>query len=334
MARSSANRDNRLSWRDRVLRIVTVREAAPFNRTGLAPMLESHAAIARLEEAIIPWQRQTNASQEEAVPDPARRLRQTHAGGALAAAESFLRGSLRPGPTGAHGRRPADHAASGAACAAADPAAGRQQLARLREWAHAHDRLIHPRLVSLLDRGQIRVGGVEHDVFHEVSTGRWVKLTLPGRSGKELQAQVEMPGVRPTLFTTDALPVDYLRRLLLANELLGDDFCFHGVLDDPAGPRLVISQSHIRGEHAGTEAIAQHFLHIGFQPINAKTFYDPEENLLVSDAHDGNVLRTTGGLLVPFDVCVQRPTGALRDAVTPAATLDFGPVSAQGALGF
>ena len=191
--------------------------------------------------------------------------------------------------------------------------------------------MIQPRLVALLDHGQIRVGGVEHDVFHEATTDRWVKLTLPGRSGKELQAHVEMLGVRPTLHTTDALPADYFHRLTLANELMGDDFCFHGVLDDPAGPRIVVSQRHVRGEHAGTAAIARHFAHNGFLLINAKTFYDPEENLLVSDAHDGNVLRTAEGLLDPFDVCLQRPAGALREAVAPAATLDFG-TPAQGAL--
>lgn len=171
-------------------------------------------------------------------------------------------------------------------------------------------------------------------MFHEVSTGRWVKLTLPNRSGMELRAIVEVDGVRPTLHTADALPVDYLHRLRLANELLGDDFCFHGVLDDPAGPRLVVSQRHVIGEHAGTDAIARHFVHIGFQTINAKTFYDPEENLLVSDAHAGNVLRTAGGLLVPFDVCLQRPAGALREAVAPAQTLDFGEVTTQGGLEF
>ena len=175
-------------------------------------------------------------------------------------------------------------------------------------------------------------------MFHEVSTGRWVKLTLPNLSGMELRAIVEMDGVRPTLHTADALPVDYLHRLRLANELLGDDFCFHGVLDDPAGPRLVVSQRHIIGEHAGTAAIARHFAHIGFQPINAKTFYDPEENLLVSDAHAGNVLRTADGLLVPFDVCLQRPGGALREAVAPAAALGFrrgsvGPTGSVGILG-
>lgn len=147
-------------------------------------------------------------------------------------------------------------------------------------------------IVKALDSGQINVGGVEHDIFHEVATGRWIKLTLPGKSGKELQARAETPGVRAKLVTADALPASYLRRLKLANENLGDDLCFHGVIADPGGPRLVTSQRHLQGEHAGQEAIARHFTNVGFRQINAKTFYDPEENLLISDAHGGNVLRT------------------------------------------
>ncbi len=299
-------------------------------------MIEDHAVIARLEEAILPWRPEGGSNQTATVAvaaqkaaDSARRVCQAQAGGALGAAEGFLRGGLRAGAPGAHRGGPAHDAA-----AVADLT--RRQLARLREWAGANARLIHPRLIGLLDHGQIRVGGVEHDVFHEVRTGRWVKLTLPGRSGKELRAIVALAGVRPTLETADALPADYLRRLVLSNELLGDDFCFHGVMDHPAGPRLVVSQRHVRGEHAGAEAIARHFVQNGFQPINAKTFYDPEENLLISDAHDGNVLRTAEGLLDPFDVCLQRPEGALRDAVAPAAALDFGAEASaqQGAWGF
>ncbi len=166
------------------------------------------------------------------------------------------------------------------------------------------------------------IGGVEHEVFLDDDTGRWLKLTMPGKGGKELQARVEQLGVRPTLFTGDALPSAYLRRLVLANRLLGDDFWLHGVIDHPAGPRLVVSQKHIRGEPASPREIAQHFTTAGFTQVNAKTFYDAGENLLVSDAHTANVFRTTEGV-APFDVCVQQPRDALLDAVKPAPTLSF-----------
>ena len=166
------------------------------------------------------------------------------------------------------------------------------------------------------------IGGVEHEVFLDDDTGRWIKMTMPGKGGKEVHAREEQPGVRPTLITEDALPAAYLRRLVLANRLLGDDFWLHGVIDHPAGPRLVVSQKHIRGDPASPQDIARHFTTAGFAQVNAKTFYDAGENLLVSDAHTANVFRTPEGV-VPFDVCVQQPHGALLHAVKPAPTLSL-----------
>ena len=166
------------------------------------------------------------------------------------------------------------------------------------------------------------IGGVEHEVFLDDATSRWIKMTMPGKGGKELHARGEGFGVRPTLITEDALPSSYLHRLVLANRRLGDDFWLHGVIDHPAGPRMVVSQKHLRGAPASPADIARHFTTAGFAEVNAKTFYDAGENLLVSDAHTANVFRTTEGV-VPFDVCVQQPRGALLQAVKPAETLSF-----------
>ncbi len=166
------------------------------------------------------------------------------------------------------------------------------------------------------------LGGVEHEVFLDDASGRWLKLTMPGRGGKELHVRENGHGVRPSLYTEDALLSDYLHRLRLANERLGDDFWLHGVIPHPGGPRLVVSQRHIKGEAPGAEEVAGHFAEAGFVQVNPKTFYQRQKNLLVSDAHVGNVLRTTEGI-APFDVCVQEPRDALLRAVEPAPTLDF-----------
>lgn len=167
------------------------------------------------------------------------------------------------------------------------------------------------------------LGGVEHEVFLDDATGRWLKLTMPGKGGKELHAwEAGGMGVRPTLVTEDALPSAYLRRLRLANRRLGDDFWLHGVIAHPAGPRIVVSQRHIHGDPASPEDIARHFETAGFREVNAKTFYQPGRNLLVSDAHSANVFRTAVGV-APFDVCVQQPEGALLRAVLPSQTLSF-----------
>ncbi len=167
------------------------------------------------------------------------------------------------------------------------------------------------------------IGGVEHDVFHDAATSRWIKLTMPGKGGKELHARQEGLGIAPTLITEDALPSDYLRRLRLANDKLGDGFHLHGVIDTPRGPRMVVSQPHVRGDPATPAQVARHFTTAGFQKINAKTFYHVGENLLVSDAHIANVLKTPEGVVVPFDVGAQQPRGALLLAVKPAPVLSF-----------
>ncbi len=177
------------------------------------------------------------------------------------------------------------------------------------------------------------IGGVEHDVFHDQGAGRWIKITRPGKGGKELQARIEERGVPPTLATEDALPSAYLRRLTLANDQLGDDFWLHGVIDAPLGPRMVVSQRDVGGEPASTEEIARHFTAAGFVKINVKTFYHPKANLLVSDAHRANVFRTAWGI-VPFDVGVQQPRDALLTAVAPAPALSFDDEELQAPLGF
>ena len=279
-------------------------------------------AVALLEDRVIPWQYGGDHA-----PPPPRRLREESAAHPLLAAEGLLRRSARAGAPGVGESvwEPGDTV--GRAALAAEFERQGKQLVR---WAHKNRRLIDRRLEERL----VSIGGVEHEVFLDDDTSRWIKMTMPGKGGKELHAREESLGVRPTLVTEDALPSSYLRRLVLANRRLGDDFWLHGVIDHPAGPRLVVSQKHLRGAPASPADIARHFTTAGFAEVNARTFYDPGENLLVSDAHTANVFRTREGV-VPFDVCVQQPRGALLQAVKPAQTLDFDDWGEeQGALTF
>ena len=255
------------------------------------------AAIAYLEDVVIPWVRPHH--------EPSRKLRQASALHPLASAEGFLRRSQRAGAPGPGGAGPDTEESS--------------QGEKILQWAARHGRLIDPAIEECLDG----IGGVEHDVFHEAGSSRWIKLTMPRKGGKELRARQEGMGIAPTLATEDALPSAYLRRLQLANTKLGDAFHLHGIIDGARGPRMVVSQPHVRGEHTSPALIAWHFKKFGFQKINDKTFYHVGENLLVSDAHIANVLRTAEGAVVPFDVGVQQPAGALLLAVKPAPTLNF-----------
>ena len=261
-------------------------------------MIENDAAASELEATVIPWQMQGS--------EQAERLRKVHARGALASAEGFLRRSARAGAA-----RP------GLERAGLEEAGG--QGAALLRWARKNGRLIDRQLTQRL----VSIGGVEHETFHEASSGRWIKLTHPGKAGKELRARCEAVGVRPTLATEDALPLSYLRRLILANKHLGDDFCLHGVIAAPGGARLVISQRHVAGIAATPPEVARHFTTAGFRQITEKAFYHVGANLLVSDAHSANVFKTPEGATVPFDVGVQQPRDSLRYAVSPAPALDF-----------
>ena len=214
--------------------------------------------------------------------------------------------------------------------AAGQPTPSRLKGAKSSTGPRAEGRLIDPRFLERL----WNVGGVEHDVFHCAETGRWVKFTLPGKGGKMIAAQSEGAGLPGRLVTEDAPPFVSLRRLTLANSRLGDDLWLHGVVPDPAGPeRMVVSQRDIGGEPASYETIALHFGLHGFVPVNQKTFYHAGENLLVSDAHPGNVFRARQDVIA-FDVCVQRPEGRLREAVQPHEALDFEGAPEQKALRF
>lgn len=255
--------------------------------------------IALLEDAVIPWQKTDAHAQKKR-----RLLREKPKAHPLLAAEGVFRNGARPGASGAgEGGTAGDFLAQ-----------GETVLAWARRQARLIDRRLEARLAAL--------GGVEHEVFLDDPSGRWLKLTMPGRGGKELHARETRLGVRPTLITEDALIADYLHRLRLANERLGDDFWLHGVIPHPDGPRLVVSQRHIKGDSAHPDEITAHFAEAGYHQVNAKTFYQPQKNLLVSDAHVGNVLRTSEGI-APFDVCVQQPRDALLRAVLPAPTLSF-----------
>ena len=166
--------------------------------------MEDAAAIARLEAEVIPWQSGRDGA-------PARRLREEPTAHPLVAAEGLLRRSARAGAPGAwrktrRGKFAGCHGiVAGRATVRQSPPPERRaddaeewarQSQQLLRWAARHGRLIDRRLEDRL----VNLGGVEHEVFLDDATGRWIKLTLPGKAGKELRAIGPGGiGVRPTL---------------------------------------------------------------------------------------------------------------------------------------
>lgn len=105
---------------------------------------------------------------------------------------------------------------------------------------------------------------------------------------------------------SEATPLGYLERLRLCNEVLGDQIRLLGVDEfRPGVIRVITSQPAIEGHPAESEEVAQFFVESGFEKRRwgANTvWFRPVDNLVASDTHGGNVLRTASGALVAIDV--------------------------------
>ena len=117
-----------------------------------------------------------------------------------------------------------------------------------------------------------------------------------------------------------ALPLEYLERLQLQNEIFADEVSFVGVAGEKPRARVVTRQPHIRGEHATLDEIV--FLmteELGFRllPKHFSVGYSDSlafvrEDVAVFDLRPANVVRTKEGLIVPIDAIPFRLDAAAR----------------------
>jgi hypothetical protein len=152
--------------------------------------------------------------------------------------------------------------------------------------------------------------GNEHQVWFQAESASYLKATWPGFFGLLV---VHRSDEEPK-----ASPIDYLERWQLHNELFGDRVGFLGVLDSPSGLRLLIRQPAIAGAPATDEQIRQFFTAAGWMPFvvgGNLAFFDPEEQVVISDTHRANLILMADGLLAPIDLRVQRISGSLLDTV-------------------
>ncbi len=163
----------------------------------------------------------------------------------------------------------------------------------------------------------------EHQGFFDQTSNRWFKITLAGKAGFVLDVRQAVAGVSGSLESRLATPVEYLERIRLANEKFGDDIRFLGVIDAPDGWRLVTSQSHLTGTAPTQHEVKQFFRWRKFRAVNEKTYYRAVDNLLVGDAHTGNLKKEKNGDLIPFDVLICQPGDSLRRCVEAPQTLSF-----------
>ena len=157
--------------------------------------------------------------------------------------------------------------------------------------------------------------GNEHQVWFREDSGTFLKATWPGFFGLRVVYRQDEEA--------KASPIDYLERWLLHNAFFADQVRFLGTLAAPDGYRLLIEQPAIAGIPATDDAqIRDFFTGNGWKPFTAggeTAFFDPENELAISDTHRGNLILMADGLLAPIDLRIQRLSGSLLDIVKSLA---------------
>ncbi len=183
--------------------------------------------------------------------------------------------------------------------------ARKEQLRSLAEWAKDSGRLIAADSFS-----QPVAMGAEHRVFYDQERRLALKVTNVGMCGMTFVDGEPSP----------ALPVEYLERWQLQNDLFGDVAELEGVLIAPAGVSLVISQPWIVGGAPSVDEIRELLGIAEFLPTTVpESYYSARLQLALMDCHEGNFVKTPEGLVVPIDVIFVRLDDGLRKLleVTP-----------------
>lgn len=175
----------------------------------------------------------------------------------------------------------------------------------LQEWAIRERCIVPPELIP------DREGGREHDVTFLEASGSWLKFTKPGQSGYTVDCSTGIPLFLP------ALPLDYLRRLLLQNELFGDRILLRGIQPTASGPRIVITQPDVQGEAPEFEEIDAILTRsFGFRLLDIPPmgFYKAHSflhgDIGIFDAHPANFVKSKDGTLLPIDLILVRYSAA------------------------
>lgn len=140
----------------------------------------------------------------------------------------------------------------------------------------------------------------------------WLKFTKAAATGYIVSFELGFPSLEP------ALPLDYLDRLLLQNDIFADEVKFVGVGGDRPKPRIVTRQPHIKGVGATPEEIG-HLMttELGFRQLPQRFSVGYADALAfirgdvaVFDLRSANVVKTEEGLIVPIDTIPVRLSDA------------------------
>jgi hypothetical protein len=191
---------------------------------------------------------------------------------------------------------------------------GGRQTRDLLAWADENRCLIEPS--SYLD--SIEDAGQEHRVWLNKARQRYFKATFPNRCGFSVMV---LQAGEPELVAST--PLEYLERLLLHNQIFGDQIQLEGVATESERLVILTSQPNITGTEASREEILEFMQRLWFARLDGLSlgnpgslaFYRDLDELAIFDAHPGNFVKDTNGAILPIDLIMVRADPDLQNAV-------------------
>lgn len=186
-----------------------------------------------------------------------------------------------------------------------------ENLRRLVAWSDENGRF-YKGLQALKE------GGREHDLTFDPDTASWLKFTKPSKAGYVVSFDFGSPSLEP------GLPLEYLKRLRLQNELFQDQVTFVGIGGQRFQPTIITRQSDIPGDPANdAEIVEMMTTELGFTilPTHLSVGYKDSlafirEDVAVFDLRPANVVRMPNGLIVPIDSIPVRLDDRTRSILT------------------
>jgi hypothetical protein len=162
---------------------------------------------------------------------------------------------------------------------------------------------------------RLKIGGVEHDVIFDHESGTVLKFTKPGRAAYVVNFDLGTPKMVP------GMPLEYLKRLILQNEIFADNVSFVGLGGEPDNRRIITRQNIVEGRPARWEEIIRLMVEeLGFTKLrhNHGIGYEDSyafvrEDAVVFDMRPANVFATEDGVIVPVDCIPVRLPAGKRD---------------------
>lgn len=155
--------------------------------------------------------------------------------------------------------------------------------------------------------------GREHDAWFDEPSARWLKATFPNKFGLAWGRD------------GSATAREYLARLVLQKHYFNDDNRLVAIVNCSGKMRILTSQRHVKGGPASYEQIQNWLRSLGFTRLEIDgqiAWYREFENLLVADAHQGNVILSPNGEMYAIDLNMIQPHGPMKQwAITAIAEI-------------